>query len=335
MDIITQGLLGAAAAQAVARPEHKEKIRVITLVGFLAGLLADADIFIRSVSDPLLTLEYHRQFSHSVFFIPFGGLIAAAGLWLLYFRKHLTFKQLFLFCTAAYATSGLLDACTSYGTQLLWPISDMRISWNLISVVDPLFSILIYIGIWQGWKKLRTRPAKISLLLACFYLSFGWFQQYRAMTFMEQVADQRGHSIEKHTVKPTMMNMVLWRSIYQADRQFHVDAVRVALDGTIKHHAGTSVDIFEEVVHLPGLDPESVLADDIQRFRRFSDGYIALAPDDQRMISDVRYSLLPNSLKPLWGIRINPDDPSQRVGFENSRNVTPELYKQFLAMVRD
>jgi len=47
---------------------------------FFAGLLADSDVLIHSSSDPLLTIEYHRHFTHSVFFVPIGVLLAAAVL---------------------------------------------------------------------------------------------------------------------------------------------------------------------------------------------------------------------------------------------------------------
>ena len=36
---------------------------------------------------------------------------------------------------------GLLDACTSYGTRLYWPFSQYRESWDLISIIDPLFTL--------------------------------------------------------------------------------------------------------------------------------------------------------------------------------------------------
>ena len=46
------------------------------MVGLAAGLLADADVLISSANDPLLNIEYHRHFSHSLFFIPIGAAIA-------------------------------------------------------------------------------------------------------------------------------------------------------------------------------------------------------------------------------------------------------------------
>ena len=74
MDPITQGTVGAAFAQSTA---NKNNILRIGVIGFLAGLAPDLDVLIRSSNDPILFLEYHRQFSHSLFFIPFGSLVVA------------------------------------------------------------------------------------------------------------------------------------------------------------------------------------------------------------------------------------------------------------------
>ena len=87
MDLLTQGLLGASLAQSGTR---QNETRLATGVGFFAGLLADADILIQSVNDPLLTVEFHRHFTHSIFFVPFGSLIAALILWP-FLRKRLSF----------------------------------------------------------------------------------------------------------------------------------------------------------------------------------------------------------------------------------------------------
>ena len=43
------------------------------------------------------------------------------------------------FSTLGILTHGFLDACTSYGTSLFWPFSSTRVSWNVISIVDPFF----------------------------------------------------------------------------------------------------------------------------------------------------------------------------------------------------
>ena len=74
MDPLTQGLAGAALPQAAAR---RGAVAIAGLLGFLAGMTPDLDVLIRSSEDPLLFLEYHRQFTHSLVFIPVGGALCA------------------------------------------------------------------------------------------------------------------------------------------------------------------------------------------------------------------------------------------------------------------
>ena len=77
MDPVTQGAVGAAFAQTTAK---KNNILLIGFIGFLAGLAPDLDALIQSSDDPILFLEYHRQFSHSLFFIPFGSLLVSLSI---------------------------------------------------------------------------------------------------------------------------------------------------------------------------------------------------------------------------------------------------------------
>ena len=77
MDPISQGTVGAAFAQSTA---NKNNLLKIAVIGFIAGLAPDLDILIRSSTDPILFLEYHRQFTHSLLFIPLGALIVAGFL---------------------------------------------------------------------------------------------------------------------------------------------------------------------------------------------------------------------------------------------------------------
>ena len=73
MDPISQGTFGGVFSQFFS---SKKKLTVATAIGIISGLAPDLDVFIKSSYDPLLSLEYHRQFTHSLFFIPFGALKA-------------------------------------------------------------------------------------------------------------------------------------------------------------------------------------------------------------------------------------------------------------------
>ena len=328
MDILTQGLIGAGLAQAGAR---RDEIHLATGIGLSAGLLADADFLIQSSSDPLLQIEYHRHFTHSIFFIPLGALIAALLLWPV-IRRRLPLSRIYLYSLLGYSLSGFLDVCTSYGTYWFWPLLDQRMAFNLISIFDPLFTGILLTGVTLGWRGTNPVASRIALLLAGCYLLLAWFQHDRAQQEMFNVATARGHSIERALVKPTMGNLLLWRSIYEAGGRFYVDAVRIGLTETIVY-AGESVDRF----HQDGtsvVPPEnSTLAQDIKRFADFSDGFVISHGDTGNRLGDVRYSMLPTSSKPLWGIEFDPESPEQHASYHFYRGMNSEERQLFFDML--
>ena len=102
MDPVSQGTVGAAFAQTTA---NKNNFIKISFIGFLAGLAPDLDILIRSENDPILFLEYHRQFSHSLFFIPFGALIISLLIFPLV-KKSINLKTVYI---ASFLDMQLMD----------------------------------------------------------------------------------------------------------------------------------------------------------------------------------------------------------------------------------
>ncbi len=329
MDIITQGLLGGVLAQSVA-DEHEKKRA--SFIGVFAGLLADADFFIRSADDPLLNLEYHRHFSHALIFVPVGAAIATLLLWP-FMRHQITTARLYIFCLLGYSMSGVLDASTSYGTHLFWPFSDERIAWNLIAIIDPVFSLILLVTFMLGlWFKLK-RVAYVGLLLAASYMSLGYVQQQRATNLAEELISSRQHTAVKYVVKPTMANNMLWRSVYNHDGRIYVDAIRVSFFAENTIYEGESVKQFKLDSDLPGLAADSTLYSDIQRFTIFSDGYVAFDPEQDTVIGDMRYSMLANSTKPLWGIVINDKAPEQHADYRFFRNSGEEVREAFINML--
>ncbi len=299
MDPISQGVLGASLSQSLSQ---RKKVVAAGVLGWLSGMAPDLDIFIRSASDPILFLEFHRQFTHALSFIPIGALICAAVLHP-FVRKRLYFRESYLFCFLGYATHGLLDACTTYGTQLLWPFSDMRVAWNNVSVVDPLFTLPALALIVFASLRKKPRLARFAIAWAVAYLLLGVLQHERAEAAGRVLAEERGHAPVRLEAKPGFANLLLWKVVYEVDDQYYVDAVRVGWD--VKIYLGEKIQKFDLVAHAPWLDHNSQQARDIERFRWFSNDYLAI--DEQNRIGDVRYSVLPNEIKPLWGILLDPN----------------------------
>jgi len=328
MDLVTQGLLGSALAISAARPAE---VRKAGIIGLIAGVTADVDFFIQSASDPLLNLEFHRHFTHSIVFIPLAALLISFLLWP-FFKNSLSWKKVFIFSLLGYLLSGLLDACTSYGTSLLWPLSDQRISFNIISIIDPLFSLLLLTGVTFAVIKKRRRYTLIFLTLAGAYLILGWFQHQRVEQLSLQLAQQRGHQAERLLVKPTLGNLFLWRSIYLHNNQFYIDAIRL--------NPFTSESVIFPGEHITRFDSgelnipaDSVLQKDIQRFMVFTSNFLAIHPERPRLIHDVRYSNLPHSSRPLWGISFDSDQPGQHASYHTFRDASPATRQSFMRML--
>ena len=323
MDPVTQGAFGAIFAQTIS---EKKKILFGSIVGCCAGLAPDLDIFIRSASDPLLKLEYHRQFTHSLVFIPIGALIVTFFSRIL-FKKYLSWGETYFFSLLGFATHGLLDACTSYGTQLLWPLSNERISWNYISVVDPFLTIPVILAIIFAIIMKNKYLTLFGILYILIYLTFGAIQENRAEFVGKFIANLRGHNGKNLTVKPSLGNLFLWKTIYEDSGFYYVDAVRLFANS--ESCQGTKIKKLDLLNDFSELDKKSQQYKDIKRFNWFSQGYLGKGIDEN-IITDVRYSAVPNEVDGLWGIRINLDKPaSDHIDWVVNRRNYLEKWKRF------
>ena len=307
MDPLSQGVVGVVAAQQTSKRKH---LLIASILGFFSGMSADLDIFIKSSQDPLFSLEFHRQFTHSILFMPFGGLICALFFYYLFLqKKDISFKQTYIYSTLGYATHGLLDACTTYGTQLFWPFTNDRIAWNTISIIDPLFTLPILFLILFAVIKNNKKYSYVALSWVLIYSSLGFIQKNRAIEVGKKLAQSRGHEVIKIEAKPSFANIIVWKTIYTTQTHYYIDAVRAGLNTRVIE--GVKIGKFNIQKSFPWLDPQSQQAKDIERFRWFSNGYIAISHNNPNHIIDIRYSMLPNEGHGLWGIELNPDGDNQ------------------------
>lgn len=319
LDPVTQGVVGLSASQLVSK--RRERMMAAVL-GVLSGMAADLDVLIKSPNDPLLYLEYHRHFTHALIFIPFGALFCAL-LARFIFRKwfagnQLSFSRTYLFCLAGYATHAVLDACTTYGTQLFWPFSNARVAWNNVSVIDPLFTVpLILLMLLTLWLK-SSRTAWFAAVYAVSYLGLGVVQNKRAISIAQDLANSRGHYSVDISAKPSFANLIVWKSVYEYQDRYYVDAIRILIDKKI--YPGTSIAKLSLDTHFPWLDDSSQQARDVERFRWFSNQYLSVDPENANRIIDVRYSMVPNRFDGMWGIVLSPTaDKTEHVAWTTSR----------------
>lgn len=315
MDPLTHGLLGATTAGALAGARLP---RTALLAGFLGGIVPDADVLIRS-ADPLVGLVYHRHFTHSLFLAPLLGALAAAPLLLVpRFRPR--------WCTVLAAgvigclTHGLLDACTGHGTLLFWPFTTARISWDILPIIDLVFTPILLLGVLLVALLRRALPARFALAAVLAYTLAGVWMNGRALQAQQQLAEARGHAIEAGRAIPTPGTLVLWRSVYRSGGRIYADSVRTPWLGETLARPGSDVPL------LTSADlPATVTADQdaLRGFRTFSwfaDGYTALIPKGDRfLIGDYRYGGDTREA-PLWGLELLPGEtPAYRRWYNGGR----------------
>lgn len=334
MDPISQAALGAVAPQSVVGKTTRDSLGLLRvgLIGALAGMAPDLDVLIQSSTDPLLQLEYHRQFTHSLIFIPVGAALCALAFWPLV-KRHMSYRQIWLIAALGYGTHGLLDACTTYGTLLLWPFSNARVAWNTISVIDPFFTLPLLLLVVIAAVKGSAVAARGGVAWVVCYLTLGLIQEERAANAGATLAESRGHSNTAVSAKPSFGNLLLWKTVYEYEGRFWVDAVRAGSEITLIE--GESIARLNLKSQYPWLDPDSQQGKDIERFRWFSNDYLAVDKDDPLLIVDMRYSHLPNEIKGLWGIRLDPAAASdQHVAWTTRRSADAGRFEQLWKLLR-
>ena len=332
MDPVTQGIVATTAAQTYSK---KNNLIIASIIGFLAGLAPDIDIFIRSNTDPLLFLEYHRQFTHSLFFIPIGSFICAFTFYYLFAKKFsFSFKETYIYSTIGYATHGIIDSFTTYGTQLLWPFTDERFAWNTVSVIDPLFTLPVIILCVLTLMKNNRKYSFYAIMWMLIYQLAGFVQKNRAENIVYDYAKLKGHDIQNIEAKPSFANIIVWKVIYSDDTNFYVNAVKLGM--SYKIYPGERIKRLDVKKDFDWLDADSQQAKDIERFRWFSNNYLGIAKKDVNIIYDIRFSSIPNEVEGLWGIRLDENKGNdEHIAYVTNRGKSINRFHELIRMITD
>ena len=215
MDSLTQAVLGAGIAGAVAPAGYRRKA---LLLGAALGTLPDLDVLI-DYGGAVENFTMHRGFSHSLFvLLPFTLL-----LWLALGKFWSPVREAPLRWLAvvglALITHPLLDAHTAYGTQLLWPLDVPPTMWATVFIIDPLFTLPLLVATVLAsfrpnlaWSTPLLRGA-VSVGLC--YLAWTWVAQAKVHHEAREALAGMGLRDVPMFVTPTPFNSVLWRIVVQ------------------------------------------------------------------------------------------------------------------------
>ena len=169
MDPITHGITGALLGKGIF---SEREGRMATFAATLGAVFPDMDIVAEAVSrDPLAIVKYHRGITHSFVALPFFAALLA---WLTrYFTKRRgipcpSWAMLTLIYGVGIASHILLDGTTSFGTRMWTPISQKRVAWDLMFIIDFVLSSCLLLPqvlawVYDGRKKASARKKAVAM----------------------------------------------------------------------------------------------------------------------------------------------------------------------------
>ena len=209
MDSLTQIVLGAAVGEAVLGRKVGNKAM---LYGAIAGTIPDLDIVANFFTDTVTALRIHRGITHS---IVFSVLFAPLMAWLVTrYEKYKNGKDWAWLFFWAFFTHPILDAHTTWGTQLFWPL-DIRLAFKTIFVIDPLYTlpflVFLLLALFQKrTSKKRRFYTNLGSIISSSYLLLTFVFKYISLQeFKRNLQDQKVVYSDIQT-RPSPMNTILW-----------------------------------------------------------------------------------------------------------------------------
>lgn len=147
MDTISTAVGGALLAKALPQ-DKRGPLGVWTVT--LAALVPDADVLADFfVNDPLSDLTVHRGFTHSLLGVALMAPLLALALRLV--GKDRNYRRLLGLATLGFAWHLFTDLATSWGTMVLSPFSRQRVVWDLLFIVDFVFTSFLLLPQVTAW----------------------------------------------------------------------------------------------------------------------------------------------------------------------------------------
>ncbi len=223
MDSITQATLGAAIGEALLGRKLGWKGAAW---GAFFGTLPDLDLLFYPFLDEVERIYWHRGISHSVLLMVVGALICGPLLWL-WWKKHsrdISLARALGFVFLVWSTHVAIDCFTTFGTSVYEPFSNERVWWNIMAIIDPLYTLPMLIGLFvslRNWRHRKNRwlPTVLGLGLSVVYVAFSISMKVSHVSpQFDQAFKTAGADVV--AISPTIFNTVLWRGLGETQDDF-------------------------------------------------------------------------------------------------------------------
>jgi len=212
MDNLTHALLGGLIVAACVPAERR---RAALVAGAVIATLPDLDVF-WPWADPVAAFTMHRSATHSLLVLPFVGLLMWLGWRPLRPVRESPWRWL-IAIQLALLTHPLLDACTVYGTQLLWPLERPPVMWATLFIIDPLVTLPLLVGFVLAWRSREQRRATFwngaGLVLCAVYVAWSGLAKTMLDRTVHAELAKKGYTAALVLTEPTPFNTLAWRIV--------------------------------------------------------------------------------------------------------------------------
>jgi inner membrane protein len=285
MDSITHIALGAVIGEVVA---GKKLGRKALLIGAAAQSLPDLDFLLGFFHTPVEDLLVHRGITHSFLFniLLTIGLAYAMKRWLRS-ENPLTLRHWMIFLGIELLMHLTLDSMNSYGTGLFEPFSNTRISFNVIFVADPLFTIWSLIAMVALFVKRLKEPARvrlaiITLVVSAAYMIICLVNKSIIDSRAREAFAKTGLSPKQYFTSPTPLNNMLWYIVAEADSGFYI-----GYSSVFDSDPNIRLEFYPQNNYLLTGVPNP---DEVALLKRFSEGYYTIERVEETVVlNDLRF----------------------------------------------
>jgi inner membrane protein len=226
LDSITQAALGAAIGEATLGKKIGNRA---ILWGALLGTIPDLDVIFSPLQDTAQRIAFHRGASHSIVCMVIASLALAKPLSNLWKTEKVTPTRAGVFVFLTWLTHVLIDCFTTYGTSVLWPLSNDRIAFNNLFIIDPLYTLPLIVSLtWLAFyrsKKQETKRARIlkwGLGISSTYVLLSFAMKFYASSSFDADLARREIEYNRRIESTTAFNILLWRSVVDRDKELWV-----------------------------------------------------------------------------------------------------------------
>ncbi len=283
MDSLTQIILGAAVGEAVLGKKVGNKAM---LYGAIAGTIPDLDVFASYFTDTVSALYIHRGFTHSILF---SLLLAPLFGWIVSkYESYKNFKNWSWLFFWGFITHPILDAHTTWGTQLFWPFN-LRLAFKNIFVIDPLYTVPFLVFLILAMRQKRTSKKrkfynKLGLILSTTYLIATIFLKWIAFNEFESALKKQHIKYTQLDTRPSPLNTILWSA--------NVDTKEAYLLGNYSFFDTKPIK-FESYPKNHNLISHLTKDESVKRMIEISEGWYTISKKENHLyFNDLRFGLL-------------------------------------------